>query len=167
MHHCKIRHIQYRLLVWAFISALSHCRVSAYLLGNNGMTRDGLVSDVGLFSPMVTSRSSCHVPRSSTSGILRPAPRYWDMPCLDCLCLDNASACRTFPQPYITHFLKPDLGEPIFRSGQPLKFICFIAITYQKNSRHAINLVRYIQVRGTTWFSERFWCVQMPPIVLV
>ena len=114
VHHCKIRHIQYVLLVWAPISALSHCRVSGYLLGNNPMTRDGLVSDVGLFSPMVISRSSCHVARPSTAGILRPAPRYWDMQCLDCLCLDNASACETFAQPYITHFRKPDLGEPVF-----------------------------------------------------
>ena len=76
VHHYKIRHIQCVLLVWAPISALSHCRGSGYLLGNNPMTRDGLVSDVGLFSPMVISRSSCHVARLSTSGILRPAPRY-------------------------------------------------------------------------------------------
>lgn len=150
VHHCKIRHIHHtpysmEYLFGLPLALLAIVGFAGFLLGNKFMTRDGLVSDVGLFRPMVNFPFELSSSRSSTSGILQPTATLL-MPCLDCLCPDNASACRTFLQPYITHFLKPDLGEPILWSGQPLKLVRFIAITYQKNSRDTIDLARYIQV---------------------
>ena len=156
MHHCNTRQEGYQF--GRPLALLAICRVAENPLGNNRMTRDGLVSNGGLFSPMATS------PFEPSIFIFLPLSgchtwQTWeccDQRSLIGTChLSTAYAQTThqlagdFLNSYVIRAQCPDLGEPLVWSGQPLEFVRSTTITYQELSRDTYGLCPINASRGS------------------